>query len=304
MATTVTTALVTVPDQVLDPFIKKLQYGSAIAQLSTAEPMKFGKGVWSAYDTDEAEFVGEGAPKGPSDVTRSGGEVLPFKFHKTVRFTDEVDWADEDHRLEIVRQILALIPRPLARALDFGMMHAVNPKTLTQVPAMAAHGYLAQATASKPATSDIIADLDWATAQILESGNVPTGVALAPSLAAQAVIARDDKKKKLFPEFAPTTEASALENYKASTSNTVSAANDLLAIAGDFDAARWGIQKQIGLKKIEYGDPDGLGDLQRENKFAVRAEIVYGWAVADLDAFALLTGTPADESSSSSSSSS
>jgi hypothetical protein len=40
--------------------------------------------------------------------------------------------------------------------------------------------------------------------------------------------------------------------------------------------------------KIEYGDPDGQGDLKRQNQFALRAEVVYGWALMDINAFAKL----------------
>ena len=50
-------------------------------------------------------------------------------------------------------------------------------------------------------------------------------------------------------------------------------------IDGDFSAIRWGVQKSIGLKLIEYGDPDGNGDLQRNNQVAFRAEVVYGWGI-------------------------
>lgn len=298
MATTVTTTLIDIPDQILDPFLGKIKHGSAIAQLSTPEPMKFGKGVFSSFDTDEAEFVGEGAEKGPSDVTKTGGTILPFKFQKTVRFTNEVQWADEDHQLQVIEAILNLIPRPLARALDFGVIHAVNPKTLNPVAAMVSHGYLAQASASQAASADIISDLDWAYASVLTDGYVPNGVALAPALAVSAVTARNADQAKLFPEFRPTTEASTLDAFRASTSDTVGAVGDLLAVAGDFDAVRWGIQKQIGLELIEYGDPDGQGDLKRTNEIAFRAEIVYGWGIADLGAFALLTA--GGESSSSS----
>ena len=39
---------------------------------------------------------------------------------------------------------------------------------------------------------------------------------------------------------------------------------------------------------IEYGDPDGGGDLKRNNQVAFRAEVVYGWGIADLAAFALI----------------
>lgn len=37
---------------------------------------------------------------------------------------------------------------------------------------------------------------------------------------------------------------------------------------------------------IEFGDPDGLGDLKRQNQLALRLEVVYGWGVMDLDGFA------------------
>ena len=60
----------------------------------------------------------------------------------------------------------------------------------------------------------------------------------------------------------------------------------MLAFVGNFDTIRWGVQKQIGLEVIRYGDPDGGGDLKRLNQVAFRAEVVYGWGIADLNAVA------------------
>lgn len=285
---TITTSQITIPDQILDPFIKKIQHGSTIAQLSTPEPMKFGKGVWESFDSGEAEFVGEGANKSSMPITKTAGTILPFKFQKTVRFTNEVEWTNEDHRLMVIESILRQIPRSLARALDFGVIHGVNPLTLQPVAAMTSHGKLTDATATQAVSGDITADLDWAYAEVLRAGHVPNGVALAPGFAVDAVVARDKNKVKLFPEFRPTTELSTLDAFRASTSDTVSAVGSTLALAGDFDAVRWGIQKQMGLEKIEYGDPDGGGDLKRNNQVAFRAEVVYGWGFDSLDAFALL----------------
>lgn len=77
----------------------------------------------------------------------------------------------------------------------------------------------------------------------------------------------------------------------AAVSDTVSAKNEitpdtkLLGIVGQFDAFRWGVQRSIGAHLIEYGDPDGLGDLQRQNQIAIRAEIVYGIGIMDQAAF-------------------
>jgi hypothetical protein len=48
------------------------------------------------------------------------------------------------------------------------------------------------------------------------------------------------------------------------------------------------VQRQIPVTTIEYGDPDGQGDLKRNNQIALRAEVVYGWAFMDLNAFAKL----------------
>ena len=87
-------------------------------------------------------------------------------------------------------------------------------------------------------------------------------------------------------------ETSELDGHRASVSNTVGAvgvastATTVIGFVGDFSAIRWGVQKQIGLEVIRYGDPDGGGDLKRKNQVAFRAEVVYGWGIADLNAFA------------------
>ena len=65
-------------------------------------------------------------------------------------------------------------------------------------------------------------------------------------------------------------------------------ASNILGIVGDFSAFRWGVQRALGLELIRYGDPDGQGDLKRNNQVAFRAEVVYGWGIADLDAIALI----------------
>jgi hypothetical protein len=63
-------------------------------------------------------------------------------------------------------------------------------------------------------------------------------------------------------------------------------ATTVKAFVGDFSTIRWGIQKSIGLEVIRFGDPDGGGDLKRNNQVAFRAEVVYGWGFGDLAAVA------------------
>ena len=128
---------------------------------------------------------------------------------------------------------------------------------------------------------------------VLAAGYLPSDVALDPVYAAKYGAYRNPTtQQKLYPDLRFTTAVSDLENHRASVSRTVGASGvaatdtDVLAFVGDFSAIRWGIQRAIGLEVIRYGDPDGQGDLKRNNQVAFRAEVVYGWGVADTDAFA------------------
>lgn len=287
------TGSLSIPKQMIDPWLGKISNGSAVATLSTAIPMTYGEGETWTFDIGEAEYVGEGAQKGASTITPTTQTVKPFKFHKTLRFNEEVLWADEDRRLEIIQDILDLVQPALSRALDFGVIHEVNPVGGAVVAAMS--GGITSTTnlveyvaADKPYVS-----LDAADALVLADGYVPRDIALSPAYAAKfSALRGTNSEQKLYPNFRLGTEVSELDGHRASVSNTVSATTVLAAdtkimgVAGDFDAVRWGVQKEIGLEVIRYGDPDGSGDLKRNNQVAFRAEVVYGWGIADLNAFA------------------
>lgn len=284
----------TIPTQIIEPWIKTVSNGSVISALSPNIPMKFGKGEAFVFGTDEAEYVGEGANKGDSTYESNVQSVEPFKFHKTVRWTEEVMWASEDHQLEVLDQILAEIQPSLSRALDYGIIHGINPKTGELVDKMTKK--LAAATSAVVADPNKKAylEIDAADALVLDKDNLPFGIALDPSFAARFAGIRDNNGHKLYPDLSYETAPSRLEGHKSSVSKTVSGKgvvktpSNILGIVGDFSAVRWGIQKSVGLEVIRYGDPDGNGDLKRNNQVAFRAEVVYGWGIADLNAFALI----------------
>lgn len=284
----------TIPDQILDPWLGKIQAGSTVASLSASIPMKFGTGTTMTFDIGEAEYVGEGANKGPSTITPTTKTVTPYKFHKTVRWTEEVKFADEDYQLNVVGQILDAIQPALSRALDFGVFHAINPASGEAVVAMTES--LSDATATTELGDKAYEALDAADTLVLANGYVPSDVALDPAWAAGfATIRGANSEVKLYPDFRLATAVSVLDGHRASVSRTVSAsgvadeATDIVGFVGDFGAIRWGIQRTMGLEMIEYGDPDGQGDLKRNNQVAFRAEVIYGWGIADLDAFAVVT---------------
>ena len=288
-----TTGDLNLPDEKLDPWLGKVKYGSTVAALSDSIPMKFGTGQSMTFDIGEAEYVGEGSNKGQSSFTPTTVTTKPFKFHKTVRWTDEVMWADEDHQLGVVSQVLDLIQPALSRALDFGVFHAINPTGGAAVAAMTQKLSATTNSVEITASDKPYANLDAADALVLADGYNPRDVALDPSFAARFTSLRNaTSEQKLYPNLTLSTEVGELEGHRSSVSNTVgavgvaSAATNVKGFVGDFSAIRWGIQRAIGLEVIEYGDPDGQGDLKRNNQVAFRAEVVYGWGVADLNAFA------------------
>lgn len=291
--TALTTGSLSLPDHIMDPWLKKVQGGSTVATLSGAIPMKFGQGHSMTFDIGEAEYVGEGANKGASTITPTTKTVKPFKFHKTVRWTDEVKYADEDYQLGVVSQILDLIQPALSRALDFGVFHEINPTGGAVVAAM--NGGLTDTTNSVEyvATDKPYVSLDAADALVLADGYIPRDIALDPAYAAKFSAQRGvTTEQKLYPDFRLTTEVSDLDGHRASVSRTVGAvgvaavATTVLGFVGDFSTIGWGVQRVLGLEMIEYGDPDGGGDLKRNNQVAFRSEVVYGWGIADLNAIA------------------
>ena len=82
----------------------------------------------------------------------------------------------------------------------------------------------------------------------------------------------------------------------AASSDTVSGRQELessevsiQAILGDWNAFRWGVARQVPLETIEYGNPDGAGDLKATNEIAIRAEAVFGFAIFDGAAFSIIS---------------
>jgi len=289
-----TTSPLELPQQKLDAWTGKVAQGSCIAALSGQIPMLFGPGQAFTFSIGEAEYVGEGANKGGSTITPTAQTVTPFKFHKTVRMSQEVMWADEDGQLAAIDQILAEIQPALSRALDYGVFHGINPTGGTAVAAMT-QVLSATTNSVEVAAQTPYALLDAADTLVLADGYVPSDVALDPALAASfSTLRGTNSEQKLYPNFRLSTAVSELDGHNASVSKTVGAvgvantATNVKAFVGDFSGIRWGIQRQIGLELIEYGDPDGGGDLKRNNQVAFRAEVVYGWGIADLNAFAVI----------------
>lgn len=288
-----TTTQFQLPNDIAQGIFKKAQTLSALARLSGSEPQKFGtQQVWALTSAPRAEIVGEGVEKSPTPTEYGLKTIKPFKTQVTMRFTNEVKWADEDAQIGILKDLVENAGIALARALDLASIHKINP--LTGTPSALITEGIADTTLDATVANGMYDEaVEEAAGKVIAKGYTPTGIAMDPVLSFGISTMRDKQGRKLYPELGFGQSVSNFLGMTAAVSDTVSGkevsgGTDIIGIVGQFNAFRWGVQRNIMAHLIEYGDPDGLGDLQRLNQMAIRAEIVYGIGIMDLDAFSLV----------------
>ncbi|RLP70874.1 phage major capsid protein [Mycetocola reblochoni] len=280
------------PRSIADGIVRDVQTASTVAALSGREAMRFGNtDIITFNDVPRAEFVGEGAEKGSTTGAFGFVTAKPRKAQVTMRFNQEVQWADQDYQLGVLNELSAAARTALARALDLGVYHRINPIDGAAIKSFTEY---VNGTTLRVEASDT-PDLDLEAAGGLLIGNQKNinGIAIDPSYAWKISTARYSDGRKKFPELGLGINVSSFEGIAASVGNTVSgqpeaADTRVKAIVGDFQSGiRWGVQRELPLELIQFGDPDGQGDLKRQNQIALRLEILYGWYVFQ-DRFAVI----------------
>lgn len=290
-----TTGTLQLPNQLAGTFVDKVRETSTVARLA---PATAGSSILNDQYTlitaePEASFVAESGKKPEHEMTTAPIITGNYKAVVTLRYTREVLWADEDTQLGIISESFDSLAAAGARALDYGIYHAVSPLEGTAITGATALTSVAnQATA----TADAVADMDALPDAVINGGFDFNGVALAVTYANTLRKVRIGADQvKAFPEISlnprQTTDVSGIP---AAVSNTVNGARitpatGIQAIGGDFSKIKWGVVREIPTRLIEYGDPDNTGrDLQGYNEVALRYEILYKWAVLDPKAFTVL----------------
>lgn len=282
------------PREIADGIVKDAKTSSTVAALSATEPMRFGDvDIITFNDQPRAEFVGEGEDKSPTGGSFGFVTAKPRKAQVTMRFNQEVKWADEDYQLGVLEELADAGRLALARALDLGVYHRINPLTGTETDWT---NYLNATTNRVQAAGSPDLEIEAAAGVLIGAQKPVNGIALDPSFAWTLATARYEDGRKKFPDLGLGINVSSFEGLRASVGDTVSgrpeaADTGVRAIIGDFTSGiRWGVQRNLPLELIEHGDPDGLGDLKRKNQIALRLEIAYGWHVFE-DRFAVIETT-------------
>lgn len=285
------TSKIKLPAEVTQAIINKVGNTSTIAALSPSTPQLFLNEDYMVFNgAAEAEVVAEGQAKSSYEQTASYITGKKFKVQCTTRVTEELKWADEDNRLEIISSIQEDQTKAIARALDYVIYHAINPKSGTKLD-----GYDAL-TANAVAVTDSgddIANVD-ALADAVNEYEI-NGVALSRTWASRLRKLRVPATgMRFYPEIPINLAAGTLDGIPAATSTTVDGRKateetKVLGIMGDYSLVKWGMIRDIWAEVIQYGDPDQTGvDLKAHNQIAYRTEAMFSYAVLDPKAFAVL----------------
>lgn len=285
------TTKIKLPVEVTQAIINKVGNTSTIAALSPSTPQLFLNEDYIVFNgAAEAEVVAEGQQKSSYEQTASYITGKKFKVQCTTRVTEELKWADEDNRLEIISSIQEDQTKAIARALDYVIYHAINPKS--GEPLSGYDALTATATVVTDSEDDI-ANVD-ALADAVNEYEI-NGVALSRTWASRLRKLRVPATgMRFYPEIPINLAAGTLDGIPAATSTTVDGKKaktptKVLGIMGDYSLIKWGMIRDIWAEVIQYGDPDKTGvDLKANNQIAYRTEAMFSYAVLDPKAFAVL----------------
>lgn len=259
---------------------KNVQSEAILPRLAGAMPQTFGKSeIMVLKSTPKAEIVGEGDAKTGSEIEVVTKEVIPLKLHTGIRVSQEFLWGEKERQMVIYNEIVEAIKKSLVDALDTIGFYGLNPKTGTK--ATQVKESISDATTVVTATGNSDEDIDAAYKAVIANRYAPRAIAADTAFAADIELARDKTGHRLYPN--------GINGYLGMNAATGILDGDIKAVVGDFSAFKWGVQENIPLQVIPYGDPDNTGrDLAGHNEVFVRAEVVYGVGIMDLDAFALI----------------
>lgn len=281
------------PTELVNQMFNAVGGHSALAKLSAQKPIPFaGESVFVFSAAGEASIVGEGANKPAGDATVAPVIIRPIKFVYQHRVSDEFVYNAES-KMQYLSVFADGFAKKIARGLDIAAMHGINPADLSDASFKATNSFdgLVSNTVTY-AAANIDANIDSAIQMVIADGGEVNGIAMSPA-AGSAMAALKANGVPQYPEFRFGQNPEAFYgmasdvNGTVSTTGTATGSDTDHVIVGDFaNAFRWGFAKDIPMEVIQYGDPDGLGDLKRTNEVVLRAEAYIGWGILNADAFA------------------
>lgn len=273
--------------QVSNEVFSKVKGHSAIAKLCPSMPVPFsGIDIFTFSLDSEIAIVAEGDNKPAGNATIGPKTCKPLKVVYQHRLTDEFLKCSEEKALPMLTEFTDGFAKKIAKGFDIMAFHGLNPATMTAATGTIGDNHFDHITAIT-STADAEDDIETAAAAIGDYD--VTGIAISKAFGADLAKIKANGVRQ-YPEFRMGANPGALNGIPCDVNATVSAAatGDTADsfILGDWSAFRWGFAENMPMEVIEYGDPDGQGDLKRKNQVVLRAEAYIGWVILDEGAFA------------------
>ena len=278
----------------VNDLISKVKGKSSLARLSAMVPVSFNGNKEFIFNMDsEIDIVAENGQKKDGGATITPVTIVPIKFVYGMRVSDEFVYAAEEDQIPILEAFNDGFAKKIATGLDQAAFHGINPSTGAASAVIGDNHFdkvVTQTVTYSAATVD--ANLEAAIAAVEGADGAVSGMAISPAARTALAALTNSAGDKRYPEFAFGGQPTSLGSNALDINKTVSVGNVDQAIVGDFaNMFKWGYAKEIPTEVIQYGDPDGQGDLKRQNQVFIRAEVYLGWAILDAGSFArVVTG--------------
>lgn len=291
--TKITTSGTLFAPELVTSMFNKVKGHSSLAKLSGSVPIPFAGIDTFVFTMDgEASIVGEGGNKPAGNADFSSVTIKPIKFVYQHRLTDEFVNLAEEKQLPYLETFSDGFAKKIARALDISAFHGVNPYDGNESATIGDNCFDKAVTETVTYSSYIPDDnIDSAVAPIQNADGTVTGIAMSPAFgSALGAMKTKDSNLPIYPEFRFGAKPSAFGGIPCDINSTLSfGSSPDMAIVGDFvNAFKWGYAENVPLEIIQFGDPDGQGDLKRTNQIVLRAEAYIGWGILDKNSFAII----------------
>lgn len=283
-----------------DSFVAKMRSG-VISKLTKRLPQVM-IGDTEYFDLSgrtKGELVGEAAQKSPTPTSHPLRHIKTVKLQYTERFSREFLLFDDQKKVNVINTLAEKwLGSDFQADLDTIVIHGINP--LTGTVSTVVSDYITKTGSSilVPSTGTtgtaINTDLATAIAEVAD-GFGANGVAFSNTAAAALAGLKTSAGNPVYPSLGSFgLNVESFEGLPAASSKEVGEYGGVQAIIGDWDALRWGIASEFPVELIEYGDPDGQGDLQRYNQVALRYEVIFGFGIANPEALAVVMTAPSE----------
>lgn len=283
MAINVNTSTISLPTEVSQAIIQKVQDGSAVMKLARKIDLP-GLGLTIPVITSdpEAEWVAETDEKAVKRPGLSTKTMQAYTLAVIVPFSNQF----KDNVESLYNAIVERLPLALAQKFDSTVFHGTAPGSNFDTFAAAT----AQSLGSNAYQGLVNADEDIAT-----HGGITNGYVISAQGKSKLLRAVDTTGRPIFinnvSEGAVPMILGAETVLDKAAYKAVSGGDDILGIAGDWTQALYGIAKNLTLSISDQAtltDGDTTINLWQRNMFAVRAEIEVGF-VADTSVFNRIT---------------